>query len=393
MIGLALAITDPKVKRHIESVLNVAMLKIAEKASTQVAPPVDLGCEHSHILRWLERHFLEDSSGAVILLSDLLKQAADPIGGALTRICQATFGKHALGTIAIMQLPERITDIDRTVSCDATSDDVTHALVLVIGRLKYIAPPQHGWSVNPRGITIRPLKGDNETEFRDYFRLRHRVYTEMGYLDQLTENCRSKLEMNEADVHSIHLGAFYREGARETLVGSARVVTNRGANWALQRMFESIAGDDPVARQRLSEAYPLGLPIFQTHRDMTSIMIQIFMANQNCGELSRVIVDRHFRGNGISRGLVSEALDRAASQGIRRIFLECLGIHEKLYEEHGFRRIPGMEGTVPDINRTMIAMELQPEFIKDTVSLLTDTQGAVSTRPISSVDSITTRGE
>jgi hypothetical protein len=44
MIGLALAITDPKVKRHIESVLNVAMLKIAEKASAKklVGHPCDL---------------------------------------------------------------------------------------------------------------------------------------------------------------------------------------------------------------------------------------------------------------------------------------------------------------------------------------------------------------
>ena len=118
-----------------------------------------------------------------------------------------------------------------------------------------------------------------------------------------------------------------------------------------------------MAKQRLGEAYALGLPIFHTYRQMTPIMGEIFRKGQKCGELSRVIVDRAFRGSGISNRLISEALDRAVGRGVTRIFLECLKIHEPLYEKHGFRRMSGFEASVIDVKRTMIAMELQPDVI------------------------------
>ena len=235
---------------------------------------------------------------------------------------------------------------------------------MVLGRLAYIGTPVRCSTASLNSISVRPLRKDNEGEFTEYFRLRHRVYSFMGYLNRDVEECRSKLEINEADVRSIHLGAFFLRGARATLAGCARVVVNSEVDWGLQKMFERIAGTDPVAKERLREAYPLGLPIFQSHEVLNKTMTVVLRSRERVGELSRVIVDREFRGMGISKKLVAYALARAADQDLRRIFLECLSIHRGLYEGLGFRCIPGVEGTVVDVNRTMIAMELQIKAAK-----------------------------
>jgi len=94
-------------------------------------------------------------------------------------------------------------------------------------------------------------------------------------------------------------------------------------------------------------------------------MTEILKKDQVCGELSRVIVDLEYRGNGISRRLVDLAVQTAARAGVNRLFLECLPSHEQIYERHGFRKLDGIKGTVIDVRRTMIAMELNPTLIEE----------------------------
>jgi len=361
-VTIALAISQGTTRQHIAQMLDESDADIRAKTSAELPSVVDVDGDQAKVLDWVQGYFSEPTSRPLILISDLLKEPADPIDGFLTRECQKRFAEHALGTIAILQSRERLTDIDRTILPDVTRDDLAHAMVMLLGRLDYLGAPVPRQAVDPQSIVIRPLRSDNEAEFRSYFQLRHRVYSQMGYLDDFTERF-SKLEMNEADVHSIHLAAYCRSGCRESLIGSARVVTNSEADPVLVDLFEIIADRDPVARQRLREAYQLGLPVFHTYREMTPIIGEIFRKGQKCGELSRVIVDPAFRGSGISNLLVSEALERAIGRGVARIFLECLKIHEPLYEKHGFRRMSGFEASVIDVKRTMIAMELQADVI------------------------------
>ena len=363
LITLVFAIADAATREHVAATFNVVGPSVGTRAVAMFTPPVDLGSNQQNILEWLDAYFTTAESTSVILISDLLKRASDPVEGILTRECQTRYGTSPLGTVAILRSRERIADIDRTIAPNVTNDDLARALILLIARLDYLRVPSDPKVIDKRLIAIRPLKNDNESEYREYFRLRHRVYTQLGYLDEATERCSSKLEINEADVHSIHLGAFDRSGFRETLIGSARIVTNGDADPGLQEMFERLVARDPAARERLHEAYPLGLPIFQTHRLMNPIITDIFRNHHQCGELSRVIVDRAHRGNGIANLLIPEALRRAVEKGLDRMFLECLKVHETLYEKHGFKRLPGMEGCVVDVNRTMIAMELQPDVI------------------------------
>jgi predicted GNAT family N-acyltransferase len=135
------------------------------------------------------------------------------------------------------------------------------------------------------------------------------------------------------------------------------MVTNQDLNTGFLDTFQRLVKNDRVLRQRLEQPYPLGLPIFQTYKELTPQMMEIFRRNEWCGEVSRVIVDREFRGSGIAHRLLEEVLRRGDDQRIRRVFLECLRTHEKLYQSHGFNRIEGLERPPVDVNRTMIAMQ------------------------------------
>src|SRR5262249_21913855 len=153
---------------------------------------------------------------------------------------------------AIMTIPKRLRDIDQAVSPNPSPQVLEEALGSVVDRLDYLRIPVNRSSVSGNSIKIRRIRS-NETEFREYFALRHRVYTIMGYLDQEVQNTRSRLEINEADTHAMHLGAFYCDGPRETLVGTARVVTNEPPDEDLWNLFADLVTDDPVARQRLND--------------------------------------------------------------------------------------------------------------------------------------------
>ena len=362
-VTIAIAIAADAVRDHIVSVLGEAEAAINAKSSLAVTRSVQILGDQSNVLDWLQGYFLATREQPLVLISDMLKPPDDPTDGFLTRECQKRFSDCAMGTVAILPSQERVIDIDRTIRPDVSHDDLVHAMLMLLGRIEYLMAPAKHPPVDARSIVVRPLRNGNEAEFQSYFQMRHYVYSQMGYLREAIESSQARLEMNEADVHSLHLGAFCRRGCRDLLVGSARVVTNNGADPALIDLFEKIAEHDPVSRQSLKQPYPLGLPIFHTYRQMTPIIREIFSKRQKCGELSRVIVDQEFRGQGIAGRLIAAALQRAVSRGLTRIFLECLRIHESLYEMHGFKRIPGFEATVIDVKRTMIAMELQPEII------------------------------
>jgi GNAT superfamily N-acetyltransferase len=362
-VKIAIAISSPGTRRHILRVLSESEAEIQTKSWAELTDVVEIGVDQATVLDWLQRYFSDPGPTPLILISDLLKPPDDPLDGFLSRECERRFCKSALGTIAVLDPPTRMTDIDRTVGTSVVRDDFVYATVMVLSRIEYLMAPVKHQAAGQQPIMIRPLKNRNEAEFRSYFRLRHRVYSQMGYLEESTEQTPSKLEMNEADVHSIHLGAFCRSGCSESLVGSTRVVMNSDADPALIRLFEVIAANDRIAQQSLRKAYWLGLPIFHTFPRTTSIIKEIFRKKQKCGELSRVIVDGAFRGRGIANLLIAEALERAVGRGLTRIFLQCLKIHEPLYGKHGFKLMPGFEAGVIDVNRTVIAMELQPEAI------------------------------
>lgn len=370
-VEVVLAISEPQTRQHIDRILKEADPDIRAKTSVGRISFSVIGADQTEVLARLQEYFAKPDSRPLILISDLLKAPSESTEECLTRKFQARFAHHALGTIAIQSSPGRVTDIDRIIKPDVTRADLVNAVTPLIARLEYLTAPTARPEIDPNSIIVRPLRSDNEREFREYFEIRHRVYAQMGYLDE--EMAReSKLEMNEADTHSIHVGAFCRSQCGERLIGSARMATNGEAVPMLVELFEGIAEKDAVAKRRLKDPYLFSLAIFQTHKTLEGRMINVYKNRQKCGELSRVIVDRSYRGAGISGRLITEALERAVGKGINPIFLECLKIHEQIYEKHGFKRLDGVEASVIDVKRTMIAMELQPQAIATITARLND---------------------
>jgi len=354
MLWVAISIANAEAKKHFQEILDLVPVRLGCAEPYKV---VDLGCDKGQSVLALKNYFQGTPGGKAILIADWLTRSPGyGEDNTFAKECEAEFANELFGTIAIMLNPHRMPDIDRTIPPDSTGVLVGNTLKLVVDRLHYLAAPAISPRIDSQSITVRPLRVGNVMEFRSYFLLRKRVYTVMGYLDEEVED-GPRLEVNEADVHSIHIGAFYRDGARDLLVGTARVVATSEADEALQAFLERVVDRDPVARQRLDRAYWLGLPIFQSHKGMNPAIQEACLRNQICGELSRVIVAPEFRGLGISTRLIEEAVVRSINRGIQRLFLECLPIHEQLYAHHGFQRICGVEGRIVDVGRTVIAME------------------------------------
>jgi GNAT superfamily N-acetyltransferase len=188
----------------------------------------------------------------------------------------------------------------------------------------------------------------------------------MGYLDDETENAISQMELNWCDKNSLHIGAYaFLEEQRPSLVGTARVVVATVADVhkrppllaSYDRLVTILASQDPTLQQALRKGVlPLQLPIFHSQK-LFRFFHEAVVHKEICGELSRVIVSDDFRGTWLSGRLVEFALNEAEKVGVNRIFLECLEIHQNMYERLGFKRIEGASARVISVNQTMIGME------------------------------------
>jgi GNAT superfamily N-acetyltransferase len=266
--------------------------------------------------------------------------------------------------IALMDRPRRVRDVDRALSCTPTADELLAALQLVAAKLCYMAPPPKQKAQQP--IAVRMIR--RQHELMEYFKLRHRIYKVMGYLDEEIENAPSQMEIDWCDTISLHIGAFEQmRSARERLVGTARVVVGSASCEqrmpkllaAYQRWVGRLSEPDPVLRKALTRVLELELPIFHS-QNLRDVFRDVLQRDEMCGELSRVIVDEDHRGTGLSSRLVEFALAEAARSGVQRLFLECLELHEGLYRKFGFGRLAAAPSPVLSVNATMVSMELYP---------------------------------
>jgi len=140
-VTIALAISNGTTRQHIAQMLDGANADIRARTSAELTRVVDLDGDQAKVLDWLQKYFSDATARRLILISNLLKAPSDPIDGFLTRECQKRFAEQALGTIAILQSRERLTDIDRTIAPDVTRDDLAHAMVMLLGRLEYVIAP------------------------------------------------------------------------------------------------------------------------------------------------------------------------------------------------------------------------------------------------------------
>jgi predicted GNAT family N-acyltransferase len=317
----------------------------------------------------LRQHLAADHSAAILLSDALVERVVDVTQSDTwtpsywaNDVADGVQGNFA--TVAVMTIPRRVRDIDRAVSPRCTAQQLLETLKLVADKLSYMAPPEKRQLTT--SIDVRPIR--KQHELLEYFKLRHRIYKIMGYLEAEIENAPTGMEVDWCDTISLHFGAYEltREG-RDTLVGTARVVVgssqleeHSSLLAAYQRWTTALVAQDEVLRNRLTNrVLGLELPIFHS-QDLSGIFRDVVLHNEVCGELSRVIVGEDYRGTGLSTRLVTTALCEAAKVGVKRMFLECLEVHEPLYRRFSFQKIEGKAGAVIGVNKTMVAMQSYP---------------------------------
>ncbi|MCG8586925.1 MAG: GNAT family N-acetyltransferase [Pirellulales bacterium] len=310
----------------------------------------------------LTKHFAAESRQFAIVISDLLLDE-----GEFKEDAKESIDPHLhcpLVTIAISPDRRPVADIDFVVSNSANRDELAEALSLLADRLRYLVAPIKGDYQNP--FDIRPI--DDEYELAKYYRLRHKVYRTMGYLNVKKASVSSKLEIDGCDANAIHLGAFEKCGGFQRLVGTARILLAQSDETHWADWTRSLLKSDRTLRVIVrNESIPLGLPVFQSQA-LNDELQESLERELLCAELSRVIVEHPYRGAGLSRRLVKTAIKEAEKARVDRLYLECLRLHEPVYRKYGFRTIPGKYGQVIGVSKSMIAMRLDLPSSKEAIS-------------------------
>jgi predicted GNAT family N-acyltransferase len=296
------------------------------------------------------------SQPGVLLISDRLARnlRPTPVVGELTE----AFRTKPVALLAVSEDGRRVPDVDRTLAQDCTARELESALGALQSRLDYLTRPEPAEAPPP--CVVRPVR--KQTELHAYFRLRHDVYSAMGYLSDVVEQAKSRLDIDACDWRSHHIGAFASEGPlRGRLMGTVRLIPYEAVETEVSEWVMDLAQRDPALRKRVQDEFQLRLPIFQSSSSFNEYLDQETRQVARHAELSRLIVSPEARGGGVSRQLMQAALDQAAASGIDRVFLECLETHVTMYERFGFRRMPLALERVIDIGRTMVPMILEME--------------------------------
>ena len=295
-------------------------------------------------------------SAAVVLFSDLLVEEGEP-SSAVREIMDAHEDKP-LATIACTHDGRRVPEVHRTLRNEASEEELHQVIQASLSYLRYVSRP----AKLRKNIKVKVRRLRTESELRDYYALRFRIYHIMGYLEHDVERAPTRLEIDACDTCSVHLGAFDMLTGYDVLAGTARLVIGSSDAQQLLRgnvakHTESLIKSDPVIRNSICDKIlPLMLPVFQSQElndELTSAMIH----DWSCGELSRVIVDEPYRGAGLSEKLVEEAVELGRQFRLHKLYLECLKIHVPLYQSLGFDVIPGKRGRVSGVSKTMIPMQ------------------------------------
>jgi predicted GNAT family N-acyltransferase len=364
-VHIIACIKAAQIRAHWEMLLSEAEAAIARNSATRGRTQVQVSIAHEKSLESAERRCKEMLCGpdhAVILISDALlhvdeewkPQWRQTSAGKELRL---EFVEQLYVSIAIDDACDRVPDIDLVLpkSCDTTQ--FVAGLQLLLERLLYYAPPPKG-RPTAQELKIEYGRIRSLTELRDAFRLRHAVYRVMGYLHAGALASSTAMEINYCDLYSNHYGAFAAtSGGGRELVGGARLILVAGSAphyraWAEKIYSKSNTLKKFIARERGMFAQ-FKLPIFQTLA-LSKEMKEAFR-HSPWGELSRVIVAPNWRGSGISKELIQFVLDDADRMRIPVILLECLDLHQKMYEAFDFSSLR-QRGEVLGISKTMVAM-------------------------------------
>jgi len=306
------------------------------------------------LLQVVKDHLCDARGANCVIISDqLLNYEADALNPEPSATAETLFklvrdNVSACGLIALTQTKiGHVQGIDANVISGRKGlDELRKELEKITGRLWYKSPPTN--SLKHSGgelfsVEISPVSG--QKKLLQSFELRGRVYGALGYIE------KSTIEMDAYDLTSIHFLALDRAN-RDRVAGTMRlIIPGRGQlSMATQRYtldsYEEWAREIAIASvdrqwwKTIMKGTPTALPVLNAFKyfdvpDEAMEVDEMIMPRNVC-ELSRVVVAPEYRGMGVSRLLVNQAISIAKELRRQYLWIECAPHHIKMYKKYGF---------------------------------------------------------
>ena len=283
---------------------------------------------------------------------------------------------HLCGLIGLLNdQSDRISDIDAALEIhDLTPELLKRKLVQVATRL-WLKSPVGALSSMGNQDAFRVRCVQSAAELKECFRLRHRVYDALGYLEEPVSQSASAIDMDSFDTKAIHFAAV--DHRSEEFVGTARLVTTvpqhmgqtvmgdpwrvvrDHADWTQAIARQALVKEDRIFHEKIHQSTELPFPILFNSGFGTKY--GEFMNRYPPalgGEVSRVIVSPLHRGLGISALLMRAVMSAAFHLKKKFLLLECIPAHAKMYEKYGFQLIEGHHCRAQEQDQVAVGMLL-----------------------------------
>lgn len=177
-------------------------------------------------------------------------------------------------------------------------------------------------------ITVQTVT--SAAQFRCCLEMRYQIYSHMGYIDSEHE-----WDLDAFDWTSIHFAATDENGE---LVGTVRLILADSDSSRLSELKNSERWcSDLLKVCNINITRSHSLPILETLKDN-----HVYPSQEpplRPAELSRIMVAPACRGKGIGRLLSAAVVTKAIEIGCDVLFLQCLPIHEQMFEKMGYQPI------------------------------------------------------
>ena len=210
-------------------------------------------------------------------------------------------------------------------------------------------------------LEIRELKSSDD--FIQYFRLRYKVWSAMGYLSQECDCANLGLELNYSDRTAYPIGAFNRHGE---LIGCARLVFPIGHDSHHLPLISQLVAAKNDAKLMAIFQYPRMMlhpfDLLESLVGFRAYFAGLVRKHITYAEVSRVIVAPEFRDKGLGEVLVDSLVTLAQRIKVDLLFLACNDKLHPFYERCGFSVLPGLNCEhFAGVNAPAIAMAMDLE--------------------------------
>jgi predicted GNAT family N-acyltransferase len=288
-------------------------------------------------------------------------------------ICNPT---HLCGLVALLNdQPHRITDIDAVLKLDEVTPDSLKRKLLQVATRLWLKSPVGALSSLAHQEAIRVHRVRSAAEMKECFRLRHRVYDALGYLEEPISRSASAIDIDSFDTKAIHFAAVDHRSHK--FVGTARLVTTvpqrigqtimgdpwrviqDHAEWVKTIAREALLKEDRIFHEKIHQSTELPFPILFNSDFGTKY--RAFMEQHppaSGGEISRVVVSPLHRGLGVSALLMRAVISAAFHLKKKFLLLECVPAHAKMYAKYGFQLIEGHHCRAQEQDQVAVGMLL-----------------------------------